>query len=144
VGCADDPTGYLESVEGGRGNVTVTGWATQWDIYLERPDQSPILDDRGPIRIVVLVDGEWAKGVFPADVPRPDVDRYLISKFLWSIRQQAMGYGFDVTVPADRGETGVCVVALNQYPVTDPLVLREHSIGQGDHVVLGCRTVTVS
>ena len=131
----DDPTGYLESVRGGRGSVTVTGWATQWDAFVNsRPDNSPILDDRGPIAIAVLVDGEWAKGLFPADDPRPDVDRYLISKRLWSLRQKAIGYGFDITVPADRGETGVCVAALNQYGVS----------GLADHVLLGCRTVTVS
>jgi hypothetical protein len=125
----DDPTGYLESVHGGRGSVTVTGWATQWDAFV-----GSRLDDRGPIAIAVLVDGEWAKGLFPADDPRPDVDRYLISKRLWSLRQTAIGYGFDITVPADRGETGVCVAALNQYGVS----------GLRDHVLLGCRTVTVS
>ena len=29
-----DPTGVLESVDGGRGSVTVTGWATQWDVHV--------------------------------------------------------------------------------------------------------------
>lgn len=128
-----DPTGVLESVEGGRGSVTVTGWATQWDVHV-----GPIggTHDKGPVLIAVLVDGEWAKGLFPADDLRRDVDRYIVSKFLWDLRQPAMGYGFDITVPADRGETGVCVSALNQ---------NLDVFGEiGDHVLLGCRSVTVS
>ncbi len=133
-----DPTGVLESVRGGRGTVTVTGWATQWDLFVDGVDTDrPVADDRGPILIAVLVDGEWARGLFPADDPRPDVDRYLVSRLMWSLRQKAMGYGFEITVPAERGKTGVCVAALNQYPVPGPF-------GLGDHVLLGCRTVTVS
>ena len=92
--------------------------------------------DQGPVLIAVLVDGEWAQGLFPADDPRPDVDRYMISRFLWNLRQKAMGYGFDITVPADRGEVGVCVSALNQN--------LDFLAGIGDHVLLGCDTVTVS
>ena len=128
-----DPTGVLESVEGGRGAVTVTGWATQWDLHVGPGDA---MRDQGPVLIAVLVDGEWAQGLFPADDPRPDVDRYMISRFLWNLRQKAMGYGFDITVPADRGEVGVCVSALNQN--------LDFLAGIGDHVLLGCDTVTAS
>ncbi len=113
--------------------MTVTGWATQWDVHAGPMGGA---NDKGPILIAVLVDGEWAKGLFPADDLRRDVDRYMVSKFLWDLRQPAMGYGFDITVPAERGETGVCVSALNQSLDVWGDV--------GDHVLLGCDTVTVS
>jgi hypothetical protein len=131
-----DPTGYLESVRGGRGTVTVTGWATQWDLHV---GPNGAMRDQGPVLIAVLVDGEWAQGLFPADEPRPDVDRVVI-RTAWNLRQPNMGYGFDITVPADPGKTGVCVSALNQ----NLDVLDKIFEGVGDHVLLGCRTVTVS
>ena len=125
-----DPTGVLESVEADGDTITVTGWATQWDLHVG-PEGA--MRDQGPVLIAVLVDGEWVKGLFPADEPRPDVDRYLVSRRLWNLRQDAMGYGFEITFPAHRGEIGVCVGALNQnLDVVGDI---------GDHVVLGCDAV---
>ncbi len=131
-----DPTGSLESVVGGNGEVRVVGWASQWDLFVDGDDAR----DQGPVQIVININGEWVEGAFPASDPRADVDTLLVAQGLWQIRQDAMGYGFDVTVPAAAGETTVCVAALNQnLDVLDAL-----GPGIGDHVLLGCRTVTVT
>ena len=89
----------------------------------------------GPVQIVAMVDGEWMKGAHPANLPRPDVDAAIVDMRLWNLRQGEMRYGFDFTVPAPRGQVTVCVVALNQN--------LDVAQGIGEHVVLGCPTVSV-
>lgn len=129
-----NPTGVLDSVVGAKGEVRVTGWASQWDLHV---GPNAEMRDMGPVQIVVMVNGQWVKGTFPASKSRPDVDAAMIG-ISWNLRQANMGYGFDFTVPALRGEATVCVAALNQnLDVTGPLGI------PGDHVLLGCRKVTV-
>ena len=129
-----NPTGRLEAVVGGSGVVRVTGWASQWDLFVDGAFR-----DQGPVLVVVNVNGQWVKGAFPADDTRTDVHWWLGVAGFQQIMQDDMGYGFDVTVPAPKGSATVCVAALNQN--LDLEIVRQ--IG-GDHVLLGCRTVTVS
>jgi hypothetical protein len=129
-----NPTGNLESVVGGSGEVRIIGWASQWDLFV-----NDAVRDQGPVQIVVMVDGQWLKGTFPADNPRADVHWALGTSQLYQVMQEGMGYGFDFTVPAQPGEVTVCVVALNQNLDVLPFMAEA-----GDHVLLGCRTVTVS
>ncbi len=128
-----NPTGNLESVVGVSGGVRITGWASQWDLFV-----NDAWRDQGPVQIVAMVNGQWVKGAFPADDPRADVHWVLGVNRLYQIMQDGMGYGFDFTVPAQSGEVTVCVVALNQnldvFPASEV----------GEHVLLGCRTVTVT
>ena len=128
-----NPTGNLEAVVGGSGEVRIMGWASQWDLFINEAWR-----DQGPVQIVVMVDGQWVKGAFPADDPRADVHWALGTSQLYQVMQEGMGYGFDFTVPAQPGEVTVCVAALNQNLDVPWVAL------SGDHVLLGCRTVTVS
>jgi hypothetical protein len=127
-----DPIGHLDLVAGGNGEVRVAGWATQWDLFVDG-----VRRDQGPVQIVVMINGEWAQGAVSASNPRPDVQELFVSQRNWNYLQENQGYGFDFTKPAPSGEASVCVVALNQN-----LDIIE-SYG-GAHVLLGCRTVTVT
>ena len=129
-----NPTGNLESVVGGSAEVRISGWASQWDLFVNDAPR-----DQGPVQIVVNLNGKWVKGTFPADDPRMDVHWFLGVNGFGPIMQEDMGYGFDFTVPAEPGRATVCVAAINQN--LDLELVR--SVG-GDHVLLGCRTVTVS
>jgi len=129
-----DPTGRLESVIGGSGQVRVTGWASQWDLYVDGAWR-----DQGPVLVVVNVNGQWVTGAFPADDTRTDVHWWLGVAGFPNIMQDDMGYGFDVTVPAPKGSATVCVAAINQN-----LDLELVRLAGGDHVLLGCETVTVT
>ena len=134
-----NPTGGLDVVEGGKGEVRVAGWATQYPPFAcGEADRCP----QRTTQIVVWIDGQWAEGAIPADDPRPDVEAVVISDpQLWAWRQPNQGYGFDATKPANPGEVTVCVAALNPF-------LAEWGpqawTGPVDHVLLGCRTVTVT
>ncbi len=132
-----DPTGGLELVEGGEGQVRVAGWATQY----------PPAGDNGQQRttqIVVLVEGQWAPGAVPADDPRPDIEAVLVATGLLQFRQPDMGYGFDVTKPAPEGDVTVCVIALNQFIAEWGPYGAWGGSGPPEHVLLGCRTVEVT
>jgi hypothetical protein len=132
-----NPTGVLDSVAGGAGEIRVSGWASEFANFGGMPT---------PTRIVVLVGSTWVPQVFVADRARPDVavalhsigqDGYIIG-FLdgrYQLRPDNP-YGFDLTVPAEAGEATVCVTALNQF--------RDALNTYHEHVLLGCRTVTVT
>ena len=130
-----NPTGNLDLVEGGEGEVRVAGWASQY------PPQGDNVGQQRTTQIVVWIDGQWAQGAVPADDPRPDVEASLLASRLWQWRQPNEGYGFDFTKPAQPGEVTVCVVALNPF-------LAEWGpytwTGPPSHVLLGCSTVTVT
>lgn len=128
------PTGSLDLVAGGTGEVRVAGWASQWDLFVDGASR-----DQGPVQIVVNLNGTWVKGAVPADGRRMDVHWVLGVNGFGPIMQKDMGYGFDFTVPAPSGRATVCVAAINQN--LDLELVR--AVG-GDHVLLGCRTVTVS
>lgn len=134
-----DPTGYLDLVEGGNDQVRIAGWATQWAPFGDS------MNRQRPALIVVMVNGEWVQGAVAATDPRPDVQQ-----FLWDIRllgpmmQPNAGYGFDFTKPAPEGEATVCVVALNQFMDFWGPFGGWGGSGPPEHVLLGCRTVTVS
>ena len=126
-----NPTGSLDLVEGGKGQVRVAGWATQFSTGQQKATQ-----------IVVLVGDQWAQGAVPASNPRPDVEAlWAGNAFLGPFRQPNMGYGFDFTKPAAKGEVMVCVVALNPF-MGEPGPFPNSPVR--DHVLLGCRTVTVT
>ena len=136
-----NPTGNLDLVEGGKGEVRVAGWATQRPPYGADGSQIFLYAQR-TTQIVVWIDGEWAQGAIPADDPRPDVEALVAADpQIWAWRQPNQGYGFDATKPAAPGEVTVCVAALNPF-------LAEWGpqawTGPVDHVLLGCRTVTVT
>ena len=112
----------------------MAGWATQYPPFSDAGRY-----EQRTTQIVVWIDGEWAQGAVPADDPRADVEAVVVSDpQLWAWRQPNQGYGFDFTKPADPGEVTVCVAALNQNLDVPWVALA------GDHVLLGCRTVTVS
>jgi len=129
-----NPVGYVDTVSGGTGEVHVTGWSAEWVRYT---DDGRLVPD--PTRVAVLVDGIWAQGLFTADQPRPDVDQYFVDQGLWDYRRTGAPYGFDITVPAPAGRVSVCVSAVNQW-LLEPV---PGVVPVGDHVLLGCQTVTV-
>ena len=134
-----DPTGVLDFVAGGNDEVRIAGWATQWVPWGDPPNL------QRPAQIVVMLNGEWLTGAVAATNPRPDVQQYL-----WDIRrlgpmmQPNAGYGFDFTKPAPKGEATVCVVALNQCMDEWGPYGAWGGSGPPEHVLLGCRTVTVT
>ena len=131
-----NPTGSLDLVQGGDGEVRVAGWATQ-----RPPFGDAGLYPQRTTQIVVWIDGRWAQGAVPAVNPRPDVEAMLVANRLMMWRQPNQGYGFDSTKPADPGEVTVCVAAINAFMADwGPWA----STGPVDHVLLGCRTVTVT
>ena len=81
-----DPTGYVDVVTAGRGEVRVQGWASQWDLFVDGAWR-----DQGPVQITLFMNGRWVDGTFPADKPRSDVDAALVSQLLWQIRQPEHG-----------------------------------------------------
>jgi hypothetical protein len=129
-----NPSGNLDLVQGGDGEVRVAGWATQYP-----PEGDSARQRSTPI--VLMIDGRWAEGSVPADDPRADVESVLVANQLWQWRQPDAGYGFDHAWSAPAGEVSVCVVALNPF-------MSEWGtttwVGPPDHVLFGCRTVTVS
>lgn len=112
IGCASvtvvnaTPIGRVDSVTGGKGELRVQGWALD-------PDTSD------SITVHVAVDGRVVRGLVASGV-RPDVGR------AYRLRDQ---HGFDVVVPAARGERTVCVFAIN--------------VG-GPNPRIACRQVTVT
>lgn len=122
------PRGHLERVIGGSGSVRVTGWAAETNRDLD-PGRRPHV----PSRVVLLINGRWVSGSFEANLPRPDVDAAFARLGYDELRRPGSPYGFDVTVPTSPGTTAVCVSVINtMYP------------DWGDHVFLGCRTITVA
>ena len=88
-----------------------------------------------------MVDGDWVAQAFKANQARPDVDQAILdvatstrNATLLGFRQPGNAYGFDFTVNAAPGAASVCVVALNS----------DWGNFGGQHVLLGCRTVTVT
>ena len=132
-----NPTGVLDAVTGGTGEIRVTGWASEFANFGGMPN---------PTKIAVLVNSTWVPQVFVADRARPDVavalhsigqDGYIIGSVDGNIQLRPDNpYGFDFTVPAEAGEATVCVTALNQF--------RDALNTYNKHVLLGCRTVTVT
>lgn len=122
-----NPTGVLDSVTGGDGEVRVTGWASEFANFAAVSD---------PTRIMVMVDGNWVPEAFVADRARPDVTSALISIDQLGYVRPGDRYGFDITVPAGSGDMAVCVVALNQW--------RDELNTAFEHVLLGCEAVTVT
>jgi hypothetical protein len=105
-----NPVGNYETVAPAPGGFRVTGWAfdPEW------PD---------PVVIMVGIDGQFQG--FPtwknADVPRVDIGNGF---------PYGPNHGFDITMPAARGNHDICVFAWN--------------MGTGDMgTLLGCRPVTV-
>ena len=99
-----DPSGYLDQVGGGAGELHIQGWAAD-------PDR------RSPISVNIHVDDVFVRSVV-ADLPRPDVaEKFPIF---------GESHGFDVTVPATKGERRVCIHAIN--------------VGQGANRFLGCKS----
>ena len=122
-----NPTGVLDSVSGDEGTVRVTGWVAEFaDFGVLWP----------PTKIMLMVNGEWVPQAFEANAPRPDVTVALRALALDGFTRPGDPYGFDITVPADPGEVTVCVVAVNQF--------RDAINTNHDHVLMGCRTVTVT
>jgi hypothetical protein len=137
-----NPTGHLDLVEGGNGEVRVAGWATQ----IPPVGTDDVLRPQKTTQIVVLVGGQWAQGAVSANLPRPDVEAAIgTNKWFGAYTQPNMGYGFDFTKPAPKGEVVVCVAALNPFMGEEP-VPADWGLDWGprDHVLLGCRTVTVT
>jgi hypothetical protein len=139
-----DPRGSLELVEGAKGSIRVAGWASHGFVG---DAWQPV----GQPQIAVLVDTTWVPALFPANLPRPDVDQAISDIATAQIQtdlaagrlrtpsvlayRDANGlYGFDSTVRAGPGEHTVCVVVLNA----------DWGNFFGEHVLLGCRTVTVT
>lgn len=134
-----DPTGHLDLVEGAKGEVRIAGWATQWAPYGDSANR------QRPTQIVVMFNGEWVPGAIAATRPRPDVQQFLQdAKLLGPMMQPNMGYGFDFTKPAPKGEVTACVVAVNQFMDFWPPVGAWGGSGGPEHVLFGCRTVTVN
>ncbi len=118
----------------GNGSVTISGWAANGPV-------GPYAQPAGPNNIVVMVDGDWVAQASKSDQARPDVDQAILdvttsnrNATLLGFRQPGNAYGFDFTVKAAPGATSVCVVALNS----------DWGNFFGEHVLLGCRTVTVT
>lgn len=131
-----DPTGVLDFVTGGNGEVRIAGWTTQW---------VPFGSTQRPAQIVVMLNGQWLTGAVAATNPRPDVQQYLWDINLFGpMMQPNAGYGFDFTKPAPKGEATVCVVALNQFMDAWGPYGAWGGSGPPEHVLLGCRTVTVT
>lgn len=102
--------------------VWVNGWASDWDTA------DPIM-----VMLAIIQNGKISWGwrvlplladtpgnVFPANLPRPDVDAAF---------GRGANFGFDANIIARPGSSTICAVALN--------------VGPGDNTVLGCRTVVV-
>lgn len=122
-----DPTGVLDAVSGGDGTVRVAGWATEFANFGV---------DWPPTKIMLTVNGGWMAQAFEANAPRPDVTAALYALGLDGFVHPGDPYGFDIAVPAAAGQVTVCVVALNQF--------RDELNTDHEHVLLGCRTVTVT
>lgn len=99
-GTSSTPSGRLDAVRGGAGVVEIDGWTSDWDTT-------------SSIRIVVMINGQWVKGVFDANKPRPDVDAAF---------GRGANFGFRETIPAPTGKATVCVVALNVGAGEDSLL----------------------
>jgi hypothetical protein len=130
------PVGWLDSVTGSAGEVRVSGWAAEWNRFI---DETWVVPE--PTKIMVMVNGNWVLQIFRTDTPRLDVQQVFIDQALWGyvVGRPDADYGFDITVPAPAGQASVCVVALDQWRwLGFPLS------AASDDVVLGCRTVTVS
>jgi hypothetical protein len=93
-GSSSSPSGYLDVVTGGNGNVRVEGWASDWDT----------LD---PIQVVFVINGEWISGGFNANKPRTDVGQ---------VFGRGNNFGFDETFEVAAGPVTVCAGAINVGP----------------------------
>jgi hypothetical protein len=94
-----NPFGDVNSVVGGNGTVTVTGWA-----------MDPNTSD--PVKIKVTA-GE-AKTTITANASRPDVD---------AVFHRGANFGFKATVPATAGaQILVCATGVNAGPGSDTLL----------------------
>ena len=129
-----NPQGVLDSVVAGNGSITIRGWAANGPV-------GPNAQPAGPTNIVVMVNGDWVAQAFQTDQARPDVDQAILNVVtstgnvgLLQFRQPGNAYGFDFAVTAAPGAASVCVVALNS----------DYGNFGGDHVLLGCRDVTVT
>ncbi|AXH35360.1 hypothetical protein DVJ78_08025 [Humibacter sp. BT305] len=85
------PFGSFDTATGGRGGITLTGWAID-------PDSSD------PIDVVFYVDGVWTAST-RADVSRPDVAAANPGK--------GDRHGYSTTVPTTSGSHRVCAYAVN-------------------------------
>ena len=92
------PTGFLDSVSGGPGAVTVQGWA------LDR-------DTTNPIAVHMYVDGN--SQAFVADQSRPDIA---------AIFGKGDKHGFTTTMSASPGSHNACLYAINT-PAGDNVAL---------------------
>lgn len=129
-----NPQGVLDSATAGSGSISISGWAANGPV-------GPNAQPAGPTNIVVMVNGTWVAQAFRTAAARPDVDQAILNvatstsnATLLGFRQPGNAYGFDFTVTAAPGATSVCVVALNS----------DWGNFGGDHVLLGCRDVTVT
>ena len=102
-------------------------------------------------QVAVLLDTAWVPALYPANLGRPDVDQAISDIAAAQLRadlaagrlrepsvlayRDANGlYGFDFTLQVEPGEHTVCVAVLNA----------DWGNFFGQHVLLGCRTVTVT
>lgn len=99
-GTSSTPSGRLDAVSGVEGGVVISGWASDWDTL-------------APIKVVVMINGQWVKGVFDANKARPDVGAAF---------GRGDNFGFHETIPAPAGKATVCVVALNVGAGEDSLL----------------------
>ncbi|MDQ2651250.1 MAG: hypothetical protein M3Z03_17065, partial [Actinomycetota bacterium] len=83
------PKGAVETVEGAKGRVRITGWVHDPDVA-------------DPIQATVLVDGTEVKTIAAAD-QRPELAE----------RGLATAHGFDLTVQAAEGVREICVRGVN-------------------------------
>lgn len=86
---AADPSGHLDTVTGGAGELTVGGWAMD-------PNSN------ASIKVAYTIDGTSA-GTITASAARPDLAKL----------GQGTAHGFDVTATASTGSHTVCVTAEN-------------------------------
>ena len=139
-----NPRGSLDLVADGGESVRISGWASHGFVG---DAWQPV----GPPQIAVMVDDAWVAGLFPANLPRPDVDQAITAiaaaqlqadlaankvrePSVLTYRQVDGLYGFDFTIPVLPGEHTVCVVVLNA----------DWGNFGGEHVLLGCRTLAVT
>lgn len=107
VTVAGDPVGVLDRLVPAPGGIQVVGWAME-------PASSAEVD------VHVYVD-DVGVGADQANKPRPDVKRkYPLS---------GGDHGFDLVVPAGKGDHQVCAYGIN--------------IGEGGNSLLGCRSITL-
>jgi len=109
-----NPVGNFESVTGGLGTLTVSGWTID--------PNTP-----APIDVHVYVDGRFA-GSGTANANRPDVGAAFPS--------YGPDHGFAVTVGATSGTHTVCVYAINVGPgeANPPLGCRQVSVANADPI----------